>query len=777
VFLSIYGKELKNCSRNKPDDTVFFTIRELFTNADWKLWASLNELLPILAEAEPDEFLSSVENALKQSPCPFDQLFIQENEGGIMGTNYMTGLYWALESLAWSEEHLSRSILALAGLAKRDPGGRWSNRPINSIITILLPCLLPQTISSFDKRIASMKGVQRNFPQIAWKILIELLPNQHRTSKRSNKPIYRNYIPEDWEKGVSKAEYWKQVEEYAAIAVDMAKENSNYLLELIDNLENIPQPSFDTVLKYIASEEIAGMPDEKRVMIWEKMISLVKKHRYFSNAKWALSAETIDLVEQTAEKLTPSIPEFLYRHLFSIRDSDYKDRDEDWQAHQERLLNQRIEALKQIYQINKIDSMVKFSENVENPAKVGEILTYIANGEYDFELLPSFLEYKEQYKKLFINGYIWTRYRNEGMKWIESLNIFGWSNEQKNNFLLNLPFENEVWEEASKLLGEHIDLYWKKIIAHPFADRGSLLPAIENLLRYGRPRFAFACIHAQYFYKTELYKKHAIKALIDGVSSDEPIDEMNSDDILEIIEMLQDDPDVDENDLFKIEWAYLSLFDSYDNTAPKVLEKYLSQKPDFFIEIIQLAYPSEYDDNFEEETDKQKRNLENNAWKLLDEWKRPPGKMNDGSFSGEALKKWVNEVKTKITEPDHFETAMEHLGHVLFYADPDPDGLWIQQQVAGMLDEEDNDHIRQGFKMEAYNSRGAHIVDPSGEDEKTLADLWRKNAGDIENLGYIRFAKLLKDIARSYDREAERMRSRYSHEQESENSEKEKNDH
>jgi len=761
VFLSIHGKELKNCSQNKPENTVLLTIRELFNNAGWKLWASLNDLLPILAEADPAEFLSSVENGLKQSLCPFDELFKQEGEGGITSTNYMTGLNWALETLAWSEEHLSRSILALAGLAERDPGGRWANRPINSIITILLPWF-PQTISPFDKRIASLKGVQRNYRDIAWKVLIELLPRRHRTSMGSNKPIFRSYIPEDWEKEVSTDEYWEQVKEYAAMAVDMAKGDSSYILELVNNLENIPQPSLDTFLKYISSDEIVGLPDSQKVTIWEKMTSLVKKHRYFSDSKWALPVETIDILEQIAEKITPSIPEFLYRHMFSFRDYDYMDKNEDRKTHQEKLHNQKIEALKEIYKINKIDSVIKFAENVETPALVGEILAYIANEENDFELLPSFLNHQEQGKKQFVSGYIWTRYRNEGIGWFESLHVANWSNEQKCNFFLCLPFEKEIWEKTNEFLGEHVDAYWKSITAYPFPAQEYLLLAIENLLKYGRPRFAFACIYAHYLHKKELYKEHVIKALIDGVSSDEPIGEMDSYNTIEIIKILQDDPDIDENDLFKIEWAYLSLFDDYNNTEPKLLEKHLSQKPDFFMEIIQLAYFSKYDVKSEEEEDKQTRNLADNAWKLLNEWKHPPGKMDDGSFSVDVLKKWIDEVKTKAIESDHYDIAMNHLGHVLFYAGTDQNGLWIQRPVAEILDEKDNDYIRQGFRSEIYNSRGDHFVDYSGKDEKMLADLWRKNAEAVENLGLIRFATLLKDLARSYDREAERMMSNYS---------------
>ncbi|MCL2043768.1 MAG: hypothetical protein FWG89_06490 [Treponema sp.] len=759
AFLGIHGKELKNCTPQKPEGIVILAIRELFLNKDWQLWASLDDVLPILAEAAPDEFLSSVENALKQSPCPFDALYIQEGDG-ITGANYMTGLYWALETLAWSEDLLARTILVLAELAARDPGGKWSNRPDNSIITILLPWL-PQTIAPIEKRLASLKGVQRNLPDIAWKILIELLPKRHQTSCYTRKPKFRNFIPADWEEGVLRNEYWEQVNKYAAMTIDMVKNTKNdiqYISELVDNLENIPRSSYDVFLQFLSSDDIVKLPDKQKVTIWEKMCILVRRHRNYFDAERALPVEQIDLLEQTAEKLAPANPEYLYRHLFFDSDLELKGKNEEWDIFQERMKKQRIMALQQIYGINKTDSVVLFAEIVENPAIVGDTFAYIANEKNDSELLPSFLDYDELYLKQLISGYIWTRYRNNGLKWIESLKVINWTNEQKCNFLLFLPFEDKIWEKAEEFLGEHVGEYWKKINANinPIAQN-NILHAIENLSKYGRPRFAFSCIYAHYHSKKELYKELAIKTLLDGVSSDESIGSIYKYQVTEIIKLLQGDIDIDENKLFKIEWAYLPFLNDYYYAEPKLLGKYLSQKPDFFIEIIQLLYRSKKDGKSDKKATKKNKNLLENAWKLLHEWKLPPGKLDDGSFSDDVLRKWVNEVKIKTIESGYFEAAMTHLGHVLFYTGPDKDGLWIQQPALEILDEKNNEHIRRGFLSEVYNSRGIYFIDPSGKPEKELADSWRKRAEEVEKLGYIHFASSLKELAYSYEREADRV--------------------
>ena len=104
--LAILGSQsdaCSHCSLGRAEKISRLVIHEILTDAEWALWGSLDSLLPTLAEAAPNEFLRAVENALRQQPCPFDELFAQEDIG-ITRENYLTGLLWALEGLAWDEQ-------------------------------------------------------------------------------------------------------------------------------------------------------------------------------------------------------------------------------------------------------------------------------------------------------------------------------------------------------------------------------------------------------------------------------------------------------------------------------------------------------------------------------------------------------------------------------------------------------------------------------------------------------------------------------------------------
>ncbi|MCL5021402.1 MAG: hypothetical protein M1339_07070 [Bacteroidetes bacterium] len=183
--LAILGsnpKALSNCSLHKPEVTTALSVRSLLEERDWVLWASVNDFLPMLAEADPNEFLTAMEKLLNEEEAEhtLKGLFEQEG-GGFGGRNYLTGILWALETLAWHEDYLGRVSVVLARIAEIDSGGNWANRPINSLTTIFLPWL-PQTCASIESRKVAVKAVLHECPLVGWKLLLSLLPKAHQVT-------------------------------------------------------------------------------------------------------------------------------------------------------------------------------------------------------------------------------------------------------------------------------------------------------------------------------------------------------------------------------------------------------------------------------------------------------------------------------------------------------------------------------------------------------------------------------------------------------------------
>ena len=85
---------------------------------------------------------------------------------------------------------------------------------------------------------------------------------------------------------------------------------------------------------------------------------------------------------------------------------------------------------------------------------------------------------------------------------------------------------------------------------------------------------------------------------------------------------------------------------------------------------------------------------------------------------------------------------------------------------ASALNGRDAEDMRRGFRTEAYNSRGMHWIDPTGAPERALAEQWRQKADEIENAGLARFAGMLRELAESSDRQAERIVDEHKSEEE-----------
>lgn len=755
ALLGSRGEVLKNCSQYKAESVAFAAIREIFEQAKWQLWGSLNDLLPTLAEAAPSEFLHIVEDALRQTPCPFDELFAQEGEG-VFGRNYMTGLLWALESLSWTEDHLVRVAVILAELASHDPGGNWANRPANSLTTILLPWY-PQTLAPVDKRIASINAIRTDFPDIAWKVLLTLLPNQHQTSTGSYKPRWRNILPNDWKPSVTNKEYWDQVVGYAKLAVEMACEDSDRLKELVTNLDNLPQPSFDAVLNHLISPKITELSEDQRIPIWTNLTDFARKHRRFADAKWALGAEIVSRIETTATRLAPTSPEGLYRRLFSNRDFDLYEERDNWEEQQKKLDDKRKQVVREILDTKGLNGVMAFVDTVEAANQVGWALGVIGANEIDKDLLPEYLNVENVKYQQFAGGFVWSRYQRMGWQWVDGLNRDQWSLIQSCQLLLYLPFGADTWKRVSEWLDGAENIYWQKVPVNPYQSDSDLLPAIDKLLDAARPQSVIDCLYYRLHKKLSLDTDRVVRALLDLASTRELVNAVASHHITELIKALQNDPGTDQDDLFKVEWAYLPLLDRHQGANPKLLESRLATHPEFFCEVIRLVYRSKSEAKREEELDEQEKAIATNAWRLLHGWRRPPGLQEDGNFSSGEFEMWLESVKEQCTKSGHLEVAMMKVGEVLLYCPADPEGLWIVRTAANALNARDAEEMRSGFRTEVFNSRGVHWVDPSGKPERDIAAQWREKADALENAGFARFAVILRELSMSYEREAERI--------------------
>lgn len=750
---------LRSCTRGKAEATAGIVVRELLKNADWLTWASLNGQLPLLAEASPDEFLRAVESALlRPSESPFLGVFSQESSGVLGGGQYMSGLLWALESLAWSADYVVKVTVVLGDLAAIDPGGNWANRPANSLNHILLPWF-PQTAAPVPTRIAAVEALIREQPVVGWKLLLSLLPTAHGVTSGTHKPSWRPFVPDSWKDGATNSEYWNQVSGYADLATRMAASDLGRLVELVDRLPDLPEPARTRVLAHLGSDAVANLSEDVRLPLWEALTDLAAKHRRFADTQWAMHSSVVTSIEKVAERIAPGSRALLNRRLFSERDFDLYEETGDYEEQRRRLEAKRKDAVRQLLDDLRIDGLLDFVQQVESPRKVGFSLGCISSPEVDAALLPAYLQSEDKAYSVFIDSFVSARQWTEGWAWVDLQLANEWSPDETLSFLTLLSFESETWKRVKLARGDIADAYWLKASVSPWAlDVLQLIEASENLISHGRPNAAIACLAVLVHKKAGFPVALAIRALTDGLIVDQDPRYLDQHHVLEVIQWLQEQLPFDSEDLFRIEWSYLPLLERTLGlgATPRALEWRLANDPVFYCQLISAVFRSDKDaDSARDVSDAEKR-LAQNAYRLLHGWRTLPGLSDGVVFSGDAFSEWLSTVKRLSLESGHFRIAMSQFGHVLAHSPADPQGLWIHKSIASSLDARDAEDMRNGFTTGLFNLRGVHGYS-AGAEERRIADDYRGKATELNNNGFHRLADSVRILAEGYARDADRL--------------------
>jgi hypothetical protein len=758
ALLGVYPEYLTSCSRYKAENTARLTVQEILKDASWNIWASLNDVMPLLAEGAPKEFLDAIETALRKDPSPLDGVFAQEGSG-FAGRIYITGLLWGLETLAWDPDHLTRVVIILGELAARDPGGNWANRPANSLWEILLPWF-PQTCAPVAKRISAVATLQKELPDVAWRLLINLLPRSQQSSSMTHKPIFRKTIPEDWTEGTTDSDYAEQINAYAELAIAAAKRDMDKLVALVHRVNNLPFQAREQVLEYLTSDAITSLSEDERLPIWNELTEMLTMHRKYADAKWAMPANEIERVSGIANALMPKSPSSKHRRLFTERDFDLYEEKDDFHQQQRLLDQRRRHAIEETYERGAVPGVVSLAQAVESPWKVGFGFGETARDADEKQVLPNLLESKEKAITYFAAGFVLGRLQSRGWTWIDNLNMSTWSTEQKTALLARLPFNKETWSRATRVLGSHEKLYWEAAQVNPHQANDDLQWAVDRLLESKRINAAIGVLDKMFYSQDAMDPKQVVRALNALGETSEAAQAMDPHAITQLIRVLQKHPETDPQDLFKIEWQYLSLLDGMSGPSPKSLERALATNPDFFCQVIQLMFRSKNDDETPEPPTKNREAIASNAFRLLQNWSTPPGSKDEGAFDGEALASWFEQVKARCSEIGHLDVANEYVGKVLFDSPPDPSGLWLHKASAEILNGKDANDVRNGFARAIFGSRGVFFPDAEGRAEREFASQYRKQAEDLELAGYHRLAETLKEVAEGYDRQAEQAGSR-----------------
>ena len=181
------------------------------------------------------------------------------------------------------------------------------------------------------------------------------------------------------------------------------------------------------------------LPESERWPLWESLDKLVRKHRKFADARWALPEQALSKIEEVTHALAPEAPELKYQLLFTHRESDLFDGRGNYDEQRERLERDRQVAVRTILAAGGFKNVLVFAQNVAAPHQVGEALGVLATDELEAEILPTLLDATEEIKKQVAVGLVWARYRQLAWSWVDAVLEREWTKAQQATFLAPAP--------------------------------------------------------------------------------------------------------------------------------------------------------------------------------------------------------------------------------------------------------------------------------------------------------------------------------------------------
>jgi len=744
--LALLGEKpeaFSTCSGNKIRAVLYEILDSIFKGKDWKYWGTIDHLLPIIVESIPDVLLDIISTALDSKPDIFTTLFSLESTG-VTGANYMTGLWWALETLAWNENYLYRVADLLLRFNSIDPGGNYVNRPGHSFVSIFRPWY-PQTSASIDKRVDIVTALLRDSEEIGWNIILNFLPRSHQIASDNHAPKWRKWKPEDYSPKVTNIDFFKQVDAYFNLLIKYAKGNLEKTTILLKEYKSLWPQHQDVIITLIKELEPQLKAQEKE-KLWNICLGYISEGRKYNH----LSDEACKKLNSLESFLGVLPPILRHKRLFSLSNRDLYEKKGDWKEQEIFLTEKRVAALNELYDIDSMQAIEDFLSVGVDGRNVGIALANIEKEEIQKAILPQWVSKEKVYQDALF-AFIGTNFWKKKYGWVNSIDISFWQQEERAFLFRVLSFSKETWDLVETYLEDEA-LYWSSCRAFP-DDTENALFGIEKLLEYKRVDDALWAFTYVQNNNRDLGNEIMFKLLYSVVENQDTV-KIDSYEILEIIKALQSRDDVDESQMIGIEYRFLPLLNRLSSVNPVFMERKMARDPVFFIEIINYIYKSSNVPPDEVVTDDKKKMAER-LFPLLDDWRTVPGYNSKGVFSSSEFEHWVVEVERLAQDKGYEIPVKRHIGKILFYSKEDPSGLWIQTEVAEYLNRRENKHVRDAFQNQCYNSRGVHYF-TQGQEENEIAEKYEAKAVALEKKMFFIFADTIREVSKNYLREAAR---------------------
>lgn len=755
IKLAVRGPILPSLQALDIEERVAKLVRDLLYDADKVRWLSLSPFLQPLAEAAPETFVFAVEHCLNKSDQPVTSLLLETSDSALFGRCWHATLLWALETLAWSPQFLTRVALILAQLAHVEIRGNWANTPLNSLIGIFRSWL-PQTAASLDERIKVLDILVKKESDIAFDLLDKLTHIGHDVAFPAARPGWRDYDTGAG-RGVPREEIFKMVHAAADRMLSLAQGHHHRVARLIEKANAFDENRFNAVFG-LAAEFTNSEDDEAREVIRAALRKTIHWHRNYDKTPKPVSK--IKSFEELYERLAPRGLIVRHRWLFAESHPDLPARVRgNYTAMIQQLETKRVQALQQIYHELGMVGIEQLAAICLGEPWVGITLAKIA---LPMDILAEWILHKSSDPtegnplRATIRGLLQSLPQTQAIELIQIVlqeaDNQQWPPEKIARFLTLAKPEKATWDIVASCGSEVEKDYWSQVPV--FWLRGEEEDPefpLRRLLESERPRTALqVCLLV--LDKIDPYLvADVLEQILHGREVKGP--RFNSWDIGQSIERLEASGGIEKNRLVSLEFRAIPLLGYGEEQRARTLYATLMSDPALFRELICILYKPRHRGR-EEPVNEMRKAAAEIAWTVLHNCRSLPGTQPDGTVNEKAFFNFINEVRNLCREKDRLEACDRTLGQILAHSPAGQDGIRPFELAREILDHPDFKDMRRGFETGTHDKRGvtSRAPDAGGAQERELAAEYRSHANAL-SASHPNLAATLYRIADSYARE------------------------
>ena len=751
-----------NLASAAAERVVHDVLRQVTTGTEGHTWGAIADVLPLLAEAAPDTFLSALEDDLATRNPTVGRMFQVADDPLALGpSGQHHHLLWALEVLCWSPDHLVRATQILTELCRYELPKNSGNNPLASMSTVLCGWIR-NTAADLATRLQALDACRIVSETTGWDLLKALWPDSNAWVSPPNEPRYQLWKPPS--DRMPNSEWFAFTTSLVDRAIEWAKANRTALPWLVEALCTVGPDEASRIIEFLENEASRGDLDEDvRLALFEKVRETAVRHERFQDADWAIPAERRARLHKLAELLQPADDLRRFAYLFNWR-PDMSGADlNDYEHYRTALEAKRREALDVLFaRPDAWEQLGAVAVRAEAPTQVGWTLsTYEPIDALDTML--GWLASDSTALQEAATTWVRSRLTVDGPADLRrALQRGDVESEAMRRFVLSVPTESRFWEVLREFPAAE-DLFWSEA---PFevVPHEDLTRAIELLLERARAWSAIVIASHGTFNPTADQKKHLpsatlVLSVLRAAITQDPgragMSQMTGHYVGTLLDYLAA-ADVPVADLASLEFGYFRLLQH--NREPRALNQALASDPVLFVDLVQCTFRGA------NEPHRQRRSadpLTEHAWWVLRGWHGFPGRREDGTLDEAAMQEWVKQARLQLSDLDRADIGDELIGQTFAHAPVDADGIWPPAPVRDLIESIGSRDLENGAITGRLNSRGPtwRGVYDGGSQERTLAEQYKQWSLAVQ-VHWPRTARILRAIAEFYEHDAVRQDER-----------------